>query len=113
MRIRDAQRRSTITAELLVGLIGCTATRTASRDRGAALRTELAALTIIASALPAAHLPPDAGSVAQFFEQRFGLFQILGVEALGEPVVDFGEHYSRLVTTTLFGKQTSEARGRL
>src|SRR5215472_2837219 len=31
------------------------------------------------------------GSCTQFFEQRFGFFQVGGVEALGEPVVDFGE----------------------
>src|SRR6516162_1758056 len=38
-------------------------------------------------------------SVAQFVEQRLGLFQIGGVEALGEPAVDLGEHGARLVTT--------------
>src|SRR5262245_57703013 len=31
------------------------------------------------------------GSAAQFIEQRLGLLQIGGVEALGEPVVDFLE----------------------
>jgi hypothetical protein len=29
---------------------------------------------------------------AQFVEQRLGLLQIGGIEALGEPVADFGEH---------------------
>jgi len=29
---------------------------------------------------------------AQFVEQRLSLFQIDGIKALGEPVVDFGEH---------------------
>ena len=30
-------------------------------------------------------------------EQRLGVLQIRGVEALGEPVVDFGEHRARFV----------------
>ncbi len=37
----------------------------------------------------------------QFVEQRLGVFQIGGVEALGEPVVDFGEHRARFVADVL------------
>ena len=31
-------------------------------------------------------------SSTDFFEQRLGVLQVGGVEALGEPVVDVGEH---------------------
>ena len=37
----------------------------------------------------------------KFVEQRLGVLQIGGVEALGEPAVDFGEHRARFVATTL------------
>jgi hypothetical protein len=51
-------------------------------------------------------------SAAQFVEQRLGVFQIGGVEALGEPVVDLGEHRAGLVATTSEIEQPSEAGGR-
>ena len=35
--------------------------------------------------------------LAQFVEQRLGVFQVGGLEALGEPVVDVGENRARLV----------------
>jgi hypothetical protein len=38
------------------------------------------------------------GLVTQLFEQRLGLLQVGGVEALSEPVVDFGEYRTRFVT---------------
>ena len=46
---------------------------------------------------------------AQLVEQRLGVFQVGGVEAFGEPVVDFGEHRARLVATTLLWR--AAARG--
>jgi hypothetical protein len=39
-------------------------------------------------------------------------FQVGGVEAFGEPVVDIGEHRARLVATTRILKQPREAHGR-
>jgi hypothetical protein len=35
--------------------------------------------------------------LAEFVEQRVGVLQVGDVEALGEPVVDFGEHRARLI----------------
>jgi hypothetical protein len=37
-------------------------------------------------------------------EECFGVFQVGGVEALGEPMVDVGEHRARFVATTLIIK---------
>ena len=37
------------------------------------------------------------GSAAQLLEQRLGLLQVGGVEALGEPVVDFREYRACLI----------------
>ena len=37
----------------------------------------------------------------QFVEQGLGILQVGGVEALGEPFVDFREHRARLVTLAL------------
>jgi hypothetical protein len=38
--------------------------------------------------------------LVQLIEQRPGVLQVGGVEALGEPVVDLREHRARLITTT-------------
>src|ERR1700676_4188241 len=48
-------------------------------------------------------------SNAQLIEQGFGVLEVGGVEALGEPVVDFGEHRARLVAMSLLGEQSREA----
>jgi hypothetical protein len=48
----------------------------------------------------------------QLVEQRLCIFQIGGVEAFGEPAVDFGEHRARLITPVLFREQASESRCR-
>ena len=50
--------------------------------------------------------------VAKFIEQCFRVFQVGGVEALGEPVVDFREHRARLVAITLLVEQPRETRRR-
>jgi len=47
-------------------------------------------------------------SGTQLIEQRLGTLQIRGVEALGEPVVDLGEHGTRLVATALCSEQLGE-----
>ena len=49
---------------------------------------------------------------AQFGEQRLSLFQIGGVEAFGEPVVDFGEHRARFVAAASIAQQAGEAHSR-
>ena len=50
--------------------------------------------------------------LAQFVEQRLGVFQVRRVEALGEPVVDLGEHCASLVVATLLGEHPGKADGR-
>src|SRR5216684_7457607 len=46
----------------------------------------------------------------QLVKQSLGVFQIRGVEALGEPAVDFGECCARLISSALFIEQAGEAR---
>ena len=46
--------------------------------------------------------------VAQFIEQRLSLLQVGGVEAFGEPAIDFGEHRARLVATAHLRKQSCQ-----
>ena len=46
---------------------------------------------------------------SQLVEQGFGVFEVCGVEALGEPAVDFGEHRLRFITTALRCEQAREA----
>jgi len=43
-----------------------------------------------------AHIP-HPGLGGQFLQQRLGLLEVGGVEAFGEPVVDFGQRGVRLV----------------
>jgi hypothetical protein len=49
---------------------------------------------------------------SQFVEQCLGVFQIGGVEALGEPAVHFGQHRARLVATAHLCDEARKARGR-
>jgi hypothetical protein len=44
-------------------------------------------------------------SRTQLAEQRPGVFQVGGVEALCKPAVDFGEHRARFVAFVLFHEQ--------
>jgi len=46
--------------------------------------------------------------VCQLVEKRFGVFEVWGVEALGEPVVDFGKHRTRLVATAGIAQQAGK-----
>jgi hypothetical protein len=48
-------------------------------------------------------------SRTQLVEQSLGVLQVGGVEALGEPAVNFGQHGARLVATILFREQPCEA----
>src|SRR5271167_4217988 len=50
---------------------------------------------------------------SQLVEQCLGVFQIRGIEALGEPVVDLREHRARLVAKALRRKPSREANRRL
>src|ERR1700730_13283189 len=45
---------------------------------------------------------------AQLIEQRLGVLKIGGIEAFGEPAVDFGEHRPRFVATALRCEQARE-----
>ena len=45
---------------------------------------------------------------SQFLEQSLCVFQVGGIEAFGEPVVDGGEHRARLVATALLVEQPRE-----
>src|SRR5208337_1376616 len=45
---------------------------------------------------------------AEFLEQRLGVFQVGGVEALGEPVVDSREHRAGFLAMTLLVEQPRE-----
>ena len=49
---------------------------------------------------------------AQFDEQRLVVLQVGGVEALGEPAVDFGKHRARLVAAAGVAQQSREAHSR-
>ena len=86
------ERGSSFTPEVLAGLIRSSALRTEACERGGAFGAKFPPFAIVSSALRALHL-----SVAQLVEQRFGVLQVWGVEALGEPVVDLGEHRGSLV----------------
>ena len=48
-------------------------------------------------------------SRTQFVEQGLGVLQIGSVEALGEPVVDFGEHRARLIAAVGVAQQPRKA----
>jgi hypothetical protein len=68
-------------------------------NRDAAISTAFATFSIIASAFRTEHWLP-ALLVGEFVEQCFRVFEVGGVEALGEPVVDVGEHRARLIAAT-------------
>jgi hypothetical protein len=48
----------------------------------------------------------------EFLQQRLGVFQVGGVEALGEPVVGVGERRARLLAAAFLGEQSGEAHCR-
>src|SRR6516165_7926718 len=56
---------------------------------------------------PAHTYHPGLGG--QFLQQRLGLLEVSGVEAFGEPVVDFGEHRAGLVAAASIAQQAGKA----
>jgi hypothetical protein len=46
---------------------------------------------------------------ARLIDQRLGIFQVGGIEAFGEPVVDFGKHRLSFIAPALLSEETSEA----
>jgi hypothetical protein len=104
------QGGATFSAEALIPLDGGAAFW-AGCDKGCpATRTEFAPFPIFAAAFRTAHLSPPVLSIAQLVEQRLGVLQVGGIEALGEPVVDLREHDSRFVWTVLLRKKSCESR---
>jgi len=59
-------------------------------DRARPLRDYCTGLVMDRAAFHPAHTP-HPGLGGQFLQQRLGIFKVWRVEALGEPVVDFGE----------------------
>src|ERR1039458_4082103 len=55
-------------------------------------------------------LPPISQLRVQLIEDRLGVFQVGGVEAFGELVVDPGEHRASLVALALLVEHPGEAR---
>ena len=58
--------------------------------------------------------PAEIGTAplaAQLVEQRLSVVQVGGIEALGEPVVNLGEHRARLVAAAGITEQSREVRG--
>ena len=49
-----------------------------------------------------------SGRTVQFIEQRLGVLQVGGVEALGKPLVDVGEYRARLGAAASAGEQARE-----
>ena len=47
--------------------------------------------------------------VAQLIKQRLSVLEVDGVEALGEPVVDFAEHRARLVMAPSVAREARKA----
>jgi hypothetical protein len=45
-------------------------------------------------------------SLTQLIEQYFCLFQIDGIEAFAEPVIDLGQHHARFISTPLLSERT-------
>src|SRR5216683_2714852 len=83
-----------------------------SRNWQLALDSKLNVVAISAPQLDNAGTLPLSHSAAQLVEQRLCIFEVGGVETLGEPVVYFGEHRARLVATALRCEQSCEAHNR-
>jgi hypothetical protein len=65
-----------------------------------------ATVPVVTSAFRTAHWVTLLGLARQFVEQGFGIFQVGGVEAFGEPVEDFGEHRARFIAAVGVAKQS-------
>jgi hypothetical protein len=55
---------------------------------GTSIPAELVAISIVASVLWTAHIPPSRQLSYQLIELPLRVFQIGGIEAFGEPVID-------------------------
>jgi len=78
------------------GIYGVTG-RATILDFGPALDTEQCIGGVVVVALLAQH----CRLFRQLMEQRLGVLQVGGIEALGEPAVDFSEHRARLGAAAL------------
>jgi len=63
------------------------------------------------------HLDPGGGQSgfglsAQLVEQHFRLLEVGGIEAFGEPVVNFLEHRARLIATVLLREHSGQLNRR-
>ena len=77
-------------------------------DFGAALHAKGGICWILVVALRAAHVPPSLALVPQLIQQRGGILQVAGVEALGEPVVDLRKHRAGLFAAISVAQQSCE-----
>jgi hypothetical protein len=89
---RRAQATNALPANLALGGLSKSAFRGARHrlKRRAAVVAEFQSIGIVSSALST--VISLSRSTTQFVEERLGVFEVGGVEAFGEPVVDFGEH---------------------
>lgn len=78
--------------------------RGAERGRGRACGKTLLRIRLSGEAF-------GSNLTAQFVEQRFGVLQVGGIEALGKPVVDYCEHRTRLVALASLSQQLCETHG--
>ena len=56
-------------------------------------------------------LHQGSGQSAQLVEHGLGVLQVGGVEALGEPLVNLGEHRACFIALALLGEQSRETSG--
>jgi hypothetical protein len=107
----ERQRCSALVAEFRAWRIRRSASGALRREGCRTLAAELRTFAIVCAALCTANFSPSRHLLTQLIEERFGVFQVGGVESFGEPVVDFGEHCAGLVAVALFVKEAGEARG--
>ena len=100
--------RTTFLTKLGVQAVGRSACRANQFKPRAASLAELRISGIVACTLRAAH----RGLCLQLVEQRLRVFQIGGVEAFGEPVVNLGKLLAGLLATTSITQQSGEASRR-
>src|SRR6516225_6240762 len=98
-RSRSSERGSALTAKPFARQVVRAAYRTTVGKRRTTATAESLVLRVVAPAFRTAHISPIERLYAQLIEQRLGIFQIGGIEALSQPVVDFTEHHARLVAT--------------
>src|SRR5216683_681904 len=107
---RRAQRTTALPAKPGARSIVESAFRAARHrlKRRAAVVAEFQSLGIFGSAMSTVISP--SRSTTQFVEQRLGVLEIGGVEAFGEPGVDFHQHCMPLVAPAVLCEHAREAR---